>query len=128
MIGFVNLTPNPDMPVSDWSHTAAVIADLDLVISVDTAVAHLAGAMGKPVWVMLAKGSDWRWMLKRDDSPWYPSMRLFRQTRLDDWSEVLASVAEAFSARYEHLASEKSEGETFVSPGYVIGEFAGAAK
>jgi tetratricopeptide (TPR) repeat protein len=77
---------------NDFSDTAAAIANLDLVISVDTSVAHLAGAMGKPVWVLLPFIPDWRWMLVREDSPWYPSMRLFRQTQKGDWEEVFQRI------------------------------------
>jgi tetratricopeptide (TPR) repeat protein len=73
----------------DFSETAGLIANLDLVISVDTSVAHLAGAMGKPVWTMLAHHADWRWFLERSDSPWYPSMRLFRQAAARDWESVV---------------------------------------
>jgi len=76
----------------DFADTAALIAQLDLVISVDTAVAHLAGAMGKPVWVLLPYAPDWRWMLDREDSPWYPTMRLFRQRRPGDWQPVVERV------------------------------------
>jgi hypothetical protein len=65
--------------LADFGDTAAVIANLDLVITVDTAVGHLAGAMAKPVWILLPKASDWRWLLERSDSPWYPTARLFRQ-------------------------------------------------
>jgi len=72
----------------DFGETAAAIAALDLVICADTAVAHLAGALGRPVWVMLPFAPDWRWFTGRDDSPWYPSMRLFRQTRAGDWGAV----------------------------------------
>ncbi|MDQ2950246.1 MAG: tetratricopeptide repeat protein [Acidobacteriota bacterium] len=75
-----------------FSDTAAIIANLDLVISVDTAVAHLAGALGKTVWNLLPFAPDWRWMLERSDTPWYPTMRLFRQPRLNDWPSVLHSV------------------------------------
>ncbi len=71
---------------------AAVIANLDLVITVDTLAAHLAGAMGKPVWVMLQHAADWRWMTDRCDSPWYPEMRLFRQTTEGDWGSVIEKV------------------------------------
>jgi tetratricopeptide (TPR) repeat protein len=81
--------------LADYSDTAALIANLDLVISVDTSVVHLAGAMGKPVWLMLPFNPDWRWMLDRADSPWYPSMRIFRQSKIGDWSEVIAAVRRA---------------------------------
>lgn len=83
--------------LSDFADTAAAIASLDLVISVDTAVAHLAGAMGKPVWVLLPRAPDWRWLLDRDDSPWYPTARLFRQQRTGDWPELLQRVAGALT-------------------------------
>ncbi|MQA37517.1 tetratricopeptide repeat protein [Rugamonas aquatica] len=80
--------------LSDFADTAAVIANLDLVISVDTAVAHLAGAMGKPCWLLLPDyRCDWRWMSERSDTPWYPSMRLFRQSRAGDWAPVIDAVA-----------------------------------
>ena len=77
----------------DWAETAAIVANLDLVIAVDTAVAHLAGAMGVPVWTLLPHAPDWRWMLARDDTPWYRSMRLFRQEKPGDWAGVTARVA-----------------------------------
>ena len=77
----------------DFADTAAMIEHLDLVISVDTAVAHLAGAMGKRVWLLLPWIPDWRWMLERTDSPWYPTIRLFRQANIGDWAEVLQRVA-----------------------------------
>jgi Flp pilus assembly protein TadD len=83
--------------IEDFADTAALIANLDLVISVDTAVAHLAGAMGKPVWVLLAMVPDWRWMLDRQDSPWYPTMRLWRQKRWNDWQAPVAAAAEALA-------------------------------
>jgi tetratricopeptide (TPR) repeat protein len=75
--------------------TAALIAELDLVVSVDTSIAHLGGALGRPLWVLLPFAPDWRWQLGREDSPWYPSARLFRQPRPGDWGAVLARVAEA---------------------------------
>jgi tetratricopeptide (TPR) repeat protein len=83
--------------VRDFSDSAAIIAGLDLLISADTAVAHLAGALGKPVWVLLPKACDWRWLEQREDSPWYPSARLFRQARRGDWTEVLERVARALA-------------------------------
>jgi tetratricopeptide (TPR) repeat protein len=79
----------------DFSDTAALVAAVDLVISVDTSVAHLAGGLGKPCWVMLSSNPDWRWLLERCDSPWYPSLVLFRQERCGDWAPVLARVAAA---------------------------------
>jgi len=81
--------------LTDFVETAAVIANLDLVIAVDTAVVHLAGALGKPTWVMIQRQPDWRWMLGREDSPWYASVRLFRQQHPDDWQPVIDRVAAA---------------------------------
>jgi ADP-heptose:LPS heptosyltransferase len=78
--------------IADFSDTAAIVANLDLVISIDTSVAHLAGAMGKPVWILLHNSPDWRWLLGRDDSPWYPTARLFRQSRHGNWEDVLIRV------------------------------------
>ena len=77
----------------DFLELAAVIASLDLVITVDTVFAHLAGALARPVWLLLPFNSDWRWLRERGDSPWYPTMRLYRQPRLGDWSDVIARVA-----------------------------------
>ena len=73
------------------------MSNLDLVITVDTAVAHLAGAMGLPVWVVLPLFPDWRWLLDRDDSPWYPSMRLFRQTAWGEWEGVFKRLTDALA-------------------------------
>jgi tetratricopeptide (TPR) repeat protein len=78
---------------ASWADTAAALVQLDLVVSVDTAIAHLAGALGLPVWVPLWLAPEWRWLLHRPDSPWYPTMRLFRQTQLGDWDEVFARMA-----------------------------------
>lgn len=83
--------------IHDFEDTAALIANLDLVISVDTAVAHLAGAMGKPVWLLLPHSADWRWMTDRDDSPWYPTMKLFRQPQPGDWGAVIREVASSLA-------------------------------
>ena len=77
----------------DFSDTAAALSHLDLLVSVDTSVAHLAGAMARPVWVLLPNIPDWRWMLDREDSPWYPTMRLFRQTGISTWSPLADKVA-----------------------------------
>lgn len=92
--GFIDLTPQ----ITDLADTAALIEELDLVISVDTAVAHLAGALGRPVWTLLPFAPDWRWGLGREDTPWYPSMRLFRQRTAGDWDEVVRRVAEELRA------------------------------
>ena len=77
----------------DWEETAAVLKNLDLVVCVDTSVAHCAGALGVPVWVALPFVPDWRWMLDREDSPWYPTMRLFRQSERGNWQEVFDRIA-----------------------------------
>ncbi|MDR3515032.1 MAG: glycosyltransferase family 9 protein [Azospirillaceae bacterium] len=89
---------DPMRHIEAFVDTAAVIAHLDLVISVDTAVAHLAGALGKPVWILSRFDGCWRWLRDRDDTPWYPTARLFRQTRPGDWSDVMARVATALAA------------------------------
>jgi len=81
--------------IKDLTDTAAIIKALDLVICVDTAIAHLAGALAKPVWMLTPFNPDWRWMLDRTDSPWYPTMRLFRQPNLDDWDSVFSEVKTA---------------------------------
>jgi tetratricopeptide (TPR) repeat protein len=84
--------------ISTFSDTAALVANLDLVISVDTSTLHLAGAMGKPVWLLNRFDTCWRWMPDRDDSPWYPTMRIFRQPRSGDWASVVQSVTDALRA------------------------------
>jgi ADP-heptose:LPS heptosyltransferase len=81
--------------LQDFAETAAIVAQLDLVITVDTAVAHLAGALGKPVWVLLPLAADWRWFLEREDSPFYPTARLFRQPAIGDWEGAVARVTAA---------------------------------
>jgi tetratricopeptide (TPR) repeat protein len=102
-------SPPPGMDLSDWSvelddfvDTAALISALDGVVSVCTSPAHLAGALGKPVWLLLWKESDWRWLLDRSDSPWYPAMRLFRQSHVGQWAEPVDALA-------RELAAGKSE-------------------
>jgi tetratricopeptide (TPR) repeat protein len=88
-----------DADLKDFADTAAVIAQLDLVISVDTSIAHLAGALAKPVWTLLDFRGEFRWMLQREDSPWYPTMRLFRQKKPGDWPELLDRVAAELQPR-----------------------------
>ena len=92
-LGVVDLGPNLD----DFADTAAALTVLDLLVTVDTSVAHLAGALGRPVWLLLPFLPDWRWMTERSDSPWYPTMRLFRQNRRGDWAGVVGRVAEALT-------------------------------
>jgi ADP-heptose:LPS heptosyltransferase len=83
--------------LESFADTAALISCLDLIISVDTSVAHLAGALGKPFWVLVPFLPDWRWLLERSDNPWYPTARLFRQNSARDWHQVIGRVAEALS-------------------------------
>jgi hypothetical protein len=78
--------------LENFTDTAAVICNVDLVISVDTSVAHLAGALAKPVWILLPFVADWRWLLQREESPWYPTARLIRQTSPRNWSDVIGRV------------------------------------
>lgn len=84
--------------LQDFAHTAALLRGLDRVITVDTAVAHLAGALGVPCWLMLSAWPDYRWMLDRSDSPWYPRTRLFRQQRIGEWNPVIQEIANALTA------------------------------
>lgn len=84
-LGMIDLTDQ----IQDFSDTAALIENLDLVVSVDTVVAHLAGALGKRVWTLLPYSPDWRWLLEREDSPWYPTMHLYRQPKPGDWTAVI---------------------------------------
>ncbi|WP_153099148.1 tetratricopeptide repeat protein [Paraburkholderia hayleyella] len=84
----------------NFADTAALIMNLDLVLTIDTGIAHLAGALGKPVWIMLPVGADWRWLDQREDSPWYPTARLFRQLAHDDWPAVIARVREALRTTF----------------------------
>jgi len=96
-----------DIDVGSFADTAAVMSLLDLVISVDTSILHLAGALGRPAWGLLGHAPDWRWMLKRSDSPWYPNLTLFRQPRARDWDSVARDVAVALAA---FAAARKSRG------------------
>jgi tetratricopeptide (TPR) repeat protein len=91
---FIDLGPE----LHDLADTAAVMAELDLVISSCSAPAHLAGALGRPVWIMLPAAADWRWLVGRDDSPWYPTARLFRQTARGDWTDLVARLAAELAA------------------------------
>jgi hypothetical protein len=90
----VELGPDVDEAAGAFMDTAAIMKNLDLVISSDTAMVHLAGSLGVPVWVALGHTCDWRWLEEREDCPWYPTMRLFRQERLGDWDGLFARIAE----------------------------------
>ncbi len=99
-MGIRELTARAVNTTGDWADTAAIMMNLDLVITVDTATAHLAGALGVKAWVALASSPDWRWMLNRDDTPWYPTLRLFRQDRQrpGDWNVVFREMADELRA------------------------------
>jgi hypothetical protein len=103
-VGVMAEKPSGDIKLTDWTaelndfgDTAALIDNLDLMISTDTSIPHLAGAMGKPVWLLLSTMCDWRWFVGRADNPWYPTMRLFRQETLGDWSLPVGQVAKALT-------------------------------
>jgi tetratricopeptide (TPR) repeat protein len=96
-----------NLPAEGWFETAALIHGLDLVISVDTAVAHLAGALGVPTWLALSTIPDWRWLLNREDSPWYPTMRLFRQRQFGDWADVFRRLAVEMRSLLDARASKE---------------------
>ncbi len=107
-----NKIVNLNDQLKDFADTAAAIENLDLIISVDTAIVHLAGALGKPVWNLLHFAPDWRWQLNREDSPWYPNMRLFRQTRLNNWTDLFKQVKNALLEKInssEVLRTEQNE-------------------
>ena len=93
-------TFDPTAALTDFADTAALLEVLDLVISVDTSTVHMAGALGRPVWVLDRFDSCWRWLSARDDSPWYPSLRLFRQPRHGDWPAVVAAATAALRQVY----------------------------
>jgi hypothetical protein len=86
---------DPTADIHDFADTAALMSALDLILSIDTSAAHLAGALARPVWTVHPHVTDWRWFIDRDDSPWYPTMRVFRQTNPGDWNGVFARVADA---------------------------------
>ncbi|MBM4004781.1 MAG: FkbM family methyltransferase [Planctomycetes bacterium] len=94
----VELIPGMDESSAAFLDSAAIMRNLDLVITIDSAIAHVAGSLGVPTWLLLAHVPDWRWMLDRTDSPWYPSLRIFRQPRVGDWSSVIGQIAEELPA------------------------------
>ncbi len=111
--------PDPDPAGGAFLDTAAILAHLDLVVTVDSAVGHLAGAMGVPAWVLLSTAADWRWGVGRADTPWYPGLRLFRQRTLGDWDELFGRVAGDLAA----VAGRRAGGTTVpvdISPGELL--------
>jgi hypothetical protein len=100
--------------VSDFADTAAVIAQLDLVITVDASVAHLAGSLGKPVWILLSNRPDWRWGRAGGSTPWYPASRLFRQSADGAWEPVVAAV----DAALQMLVARRPKHEKAIGRGY----------
>jgi ADP-heptose:LPS heptosyltransferase len=104
------LGPNFDSGPDAFIDSAAVMQSLDLVICCDTAIAHVAGALGKPVWVALRTAPDWRWLLERSDTPWYPSMRLFRQSRRGDWTDVFQHIEEALRRTLDKTVTGRRDG------------------
>lgn len=113
----VEVLENLDEKGGAFMDTAAVMQHLDLVITSDTALAHLAGALGRPVWVALSTASDWRWFRDRSDSPWYPAMRLFRQKTLGDWDSVFAEMAKELQIQLASPAPKLfGEAETLKQP------------
>ena len=109
-----------DEQINDFADTAAIVSQLDLVITVDTSVGHLVGAVGKPVWVLLSFAADWRWLLERQDSPWYPTMRLFRQASPGDWPSVFAKVKSALETFLSNRDARSTDNlpQTTQSPEY----------
>ena len=100
--------------LKDFANTAALCMNLDVLVSVDTSIAHLGGALGLPTFVLLEYSPDWRWMLGRADSPWYPSMRLFRQAQRSDWSAPLAELAAELRRRAAHTPASRAAGKATV--------------
>jgi len=91
--------------LEDFADTAAVVELLDVVVTVDTSIAHLAGAMGKPVWILLPFNPDWRWLLDREDSVWYPTARLFRQPAMGDWASPIRRLREELERQFHRRCS-----------------------
>jgi hypothetical protein len=93
--------------IEDYDDTMAILENLDLLVTVDTSVAHLAGAMGRPVWIMLPRAPDWRWLLERADTPWYPTVRLFRQTTVRRWDDVAQAIATQLASAHSSWAGPR---------------------
>jgi len=102
-VPIVEVGPDFDTTNGAFADTAAIMMNLDLVISSDSSVPHLAGALGVPIWVALPFSAEWRWLLDRSASPWYPTMRLFRQSTPGDWHKVFSELALALGQKLEYL-------------------------
>jgi hypothetical protein len=100
----------------DFADTAAAMSALDLIITVDSAAAHLAGALGRPCWVLLPFSADWRWLLERGDSPWYPTMRLFRQPRCGEWPPVITALIDQLACRFDGIRGTRAGAPPGPSP------------
>lgn len=102
---------------ADLADTAAMVANLDLVITIDAVMAHVAAALGKPVWVILKRFADWRWLEDRSDSPWYPTVRLYRQQSIGDWSVPMKQIAtDLQNIATQNLSPSPLRGETQCQP------------
>ena len=107
-LGCQSLISNLDRQINDFTDTAAIVSQLDIVVTCDSAVAHLAGAMGKPVWVAVPYAPDWRWFLGREDTPWYPTMRLFRQSHPGDWDGVFRRIGKDLAVFADNLRTQRA--------------------
>ena len=114
----VDLGSTIDETTGAFVETAAVLKNLDLLITCDTAIAHVAGALGVPVWVVLSNVPDWRWLLERDTTPWYPTMRLFRQTKQGDWPGVMERVAEALEREFSDVRLKRPDEYHLLTTGF----------
>jgi hypothetical protein len=122
-LGIIDLGTGADEATGAFMETAAIVMNLDLVISADSALGHLAGALGRPAWIALPSASDWRWLLEREDTPWYPDVRLFRQPRLGDWKSVFERMALQLKARAPRAATAargRSPISIEIAPGELI--------
>jgi hypothetical protein len=95
--------------INDFADTAALISELDMVIAVDTGTAHLASILGKPTWILLPKVPDWRWLLDRSDTPWYPNTKLFRQTEIGNWETPLNEIRDELASQMSHKSRKHKE-------------------
>lgn len=115
--GLIDFSGEVDVEHGAFMDTAAILENIDLLISCDTAIVHLAGAMGIPTWVVLSYRPDWRWMLNREDSPWYPSLRLFRQPKMDDWGSVFEDMASELTKKTNKICFKDPEDFRIVTTG-----------